>query len=1054
MTRRIGLFVGTFVVLLAAFLGYYHTHRQEARRPRTWPFTPPPTRAGGRPVKVEGRDVEAEPGENLRIVQYDRRHRLRAKVLARYWEKVGEEFRLKEPSLEWYPGRGEVVTIRAQRGIVRAREVAGRWILIEGELIGDVCITLDPAGAMPAGQARKGGIGVIRIFVDDVRFDRDALLIRSDSYVSIFAAEADVLGRGLRISWSEEPRQLREIRIVHGEYMCIRQGQERFTRNLSLSGVGARPAGGSGPRGPAAVPTSRPGPSPPTRSARLAPATLPATASAPAGPPVVPDTYVALFAGEVSVTAGARHLKGAEELELVFEYEPPSRDERLAETSRTRPAGPPKRKDKPAPGAAPAEPLFVTWTGPLVIKPFRSAEPYVPGRLDVTARGPELDLADGQTLAACGAIEFHSPGEQGSLVRGQAAPVRLQMAAGERLTADRVRFDRPQGVVKLDGAGTMHFPPRASGRTTGVEAGELDVRWGRGVEIHAGQRDSQQTPAGGRREYLTSAEFAGKVHVRQGAGQTLQAETVGLDFHRPARPHDPSNRPARLRARGQVHLHDARSGDFIKAGKLDVEMSPLHEDEVYPAAASAEGNVAGRQDRTEIVKAGKLTVTFAAEKDKTGKVQAKPRRLTAAEDVRIVDRRTKDAVTIVAETVATNLADRTAVLTGKPAKVTQKDNHVEGARILLDQINQKATVEGKGRLRFDTRTDMSGHRSESPRPWNITWTKGLKYRGQERRAVVDGNVDLKTAGDTVRCGRLRVLFAAPDKDKKDKSKPPATRKDDPLRFAPKEIATVLANDNVRMASERHDADGYLTRRVTLRSDKGQVAYETALLQLTCVGQGILVVEDYRQPAERPAKSAGPGGVIAGGDVDRPAQSVFAWSKFMELNQRDRIVRLDGEVTLARRSGQQMVLGDKLGIRPWRKKVPAGRKMRLTCERMLAEFAPPTDEKPAAAKDPLSGPRVGPLKLFHARAKADDAKDYVRAFNGPYEVVCRRILYERSRDVAVLFGSLENEPPRRAIVYEKNPARGTFRMLQESSKIVWRPSTNKFEAKGVKVTGGS
>jgi hypothetical protein len=222
-------------------------------------------------------------------------------------------------------------------------------------------------------------------------------------------------------------------------------------------------------------------------------------------------------------------------------------------------------------------------------------------------------------------------------------------------------------------------------------------------------------------------------------------------------------------------------------------------------------------------------------------------------------------------------------------------------------------------------------------------------------------------------------------------------------------------------------------------------YESALEKLTCIGAGTMVVEDYRKPEEKPGPAQSP---LPGADVARPSQSVFTWSRSMDLSQKDRIANLAGKVAMVHRSGNEVVLTKRLKVRPWGE-LPSGRNMKMHCDRMFAEFAPPEPGEGARGGDALTGPRVGPLELFRARAAG---REYVRIFNPPIEVFCRRVLYQRARDIAIVYGHLENEPPRNALIYRKDPTRRRLDVMEESSKIIWRPSTNRVEARGVKVTG--
>ena len=1075
MKRRLVLLTGTFAVLLLGYAGYYLASRERAPAPRQYDL--PPVGEQEKGVPFPGSDTEVSPGIGLRIAEHHpKHHHLVALYTAEAWDKVGDRFLLKAPRMEWYLRGGEVITIQAEKGTVKARDIGGRWNIQEGELMGEVWILLDIATepARPPLSERPGD--AVRIHVDQMHFDRDALLIYSDSYVSVFARQADILGRGLRISWSMGPRELRELKILHGEYMCIRQGQERFVGEVSLPGPAeagpptSAPAPGA-ESSAAPLPAIRGGPA--LLAAELLPAALAATtatqaatgpatstASAPAAAPVVKDTYCAVLTGDVVVTSGNRYLRNADEVKVVFEFQQPGQEGPAATMSAS---GPPETAGgrssggtratgaatRPARAALPAaEPLEVTWSGPLVLKPLRGDEAYVPGRLDVEARGAALELADGRATARCKVFEFYSTDQRGRLVGTQAEPVQLRLAGGETSRAREIRFDRKRGVVNLDGEGEMQLPGGAGGvvaegeAPAGLDKEGLAVRWGKDVEVLLGQRQVRKGEREQRQDFLLQATFNGQVRATQAPSQRLRSETLEVSFHRPAAEADPINHPAELHAVGGVHLLDEQTGDFIESERLDVKMSAPEEGRVYPKVAVARGKVSARQDQTEIA-TEELTATFAAEPDeKTGKLRVQATRLEARGGVKITDRREADAVTAEAQTLTTDLTERSAVLVGEPARVTQKDKEIEGERILFDQLKETATVVGAGRLRFDTRTDLSGNPTDKPRPVTIEWAKGLKYRGQERIAVLEGQVVLATAGDKVQCENMRVLFAPPEET----AQPASSRAEEMVEFRPKSIAMVLAEKKVRLASVRLDAEGFLRRRLTLRSDEGQVVYESGLQKLTCLGPGSMMVEDYREPETQPDTPSQT--LIPGGDVNRPSQSVFSWSKSMDMSQKDRLANLSGKVILSHRSGSELVLTEQLKLRPWGK-LPAGRRLRMDCETMFAEFAAPDPDADEKGRDVLMGPRVGPLEQFQALA---GKQDYVKLLNPPVEVVCRRILYQRAKDVAIIYGHLENEPPRNAMVYRKDVLRGRLEVMEENSKIIWRPSTNRVEGQGIKVIG--
>ena len=249
--------------------------------------------------------------------------------------------------------------------------------------------------------------------------------------------------------------------------------------------------------------------------------------------------------------------------------------------------------------------------------------------------------------------------------------------------------------------------------------------------------------------------------------------------------------------------------------------------------------------------------------------------------------------------LVSDLIRRRVVLTGAPGKAAmlrQADNAVWGERIILDREGDSASVVGPGRLRFVTDADLSGNRTDTPRPVDVAWTKGLDYHvsrrvevvAGKRRAVVEpvalirGDVRLTTGGDELRAGNLRVIF---EKEPDRPASRPATAPSAPTdlgTFRPKKIAHVLAGEQVRLASVTRDAEGYLLRRLTLASPSGQVAYDVAARRLRCLGPGQFVAEDYRPPS--PAAGGEQAGALPGGGITRPWNA--AWRFWTVLRRRN------------------------------------------------------------------------------------------------------------------------------------------------------------------------
>ena len=92
--------------------------------------------------------------------------------------------------------------------------------------------------------------------------------------------------------------------------------------------------------------------------------------------------------------------------------------------------------------------------------------------------------------------------------------------------------------------------------------------------------------------------------------------------------------------------------------------------------------------------------------------------------------------------------------------------------------------------------------------------------------------------------------------------------------------------------------------------------------------------------------------------------------------------------------------------------------------------------------------MGELELFDATGVAND----VNMIDGPRQVLCRRVLYERERDIAVIWGSLPGEPVKDAVLYHEDKKRGTLNSWK-SPKLIWYRKTNRIESRDVRMDGG-
>jgi hypothetical protein len=137
------------------------------------------------------------------------------------------------------------------------------------------------------------------------------------------------------------------------------------------------------------------------------------------------------------------------------------------------------------------------------------------------------------------------------------------------------------------------------------------------------------------------------------------------------------------------------------------------------------------------------------------------------------------------------------------------------------------------------------------------------------------------------------------------------------------------------------------------------------------------------------------------------------------------------------------MADKLKVPYSLADLPDGRKTMLTCGEMMAKFGAPVDKpakaattkpggtkppapttKPAATTKPATtqpadlweaGPKLGPLELFKA------TRD-VNLKDGPQQVLGQRLIYDRARRVAIVWGWLVGQPKANAVIYFETPDR--------------------------------
>ena len=1011
MMRKIVLLAGTFGTLLAAVLLYQFFAEQASRLTRSDPGRLNPMAQSG------PGDRDSGEGEELFVVQRDKDGRLRSIYRARKWTKLqGASYMLKEPVVEVVQADGQRVHVRGDEGLVVAEEVRkGAFNPRQGMLKGNVRIIFDrstEADAAPPEQ-RSDDPNLIKIFVDELYFDNDLLSIDSNSQFALFSPEADIIGKGISISWHDAPRELRRLVIHEGEQMVIKSVPEELDV-ISLPGgkatdqarppetalpvradhhgaaatrVVTRPVAESSPATqaaatspvtqpvassePADLPAGAPGTAPASTSAAASrPESGPAVATRPAdrhgtkAPKVSSvNMYVAEFSDAnrlINVDSGDRKLHGAEKLTLTFDWtrgpgrqaeSRPATAPATASAPSTRPATGPTTTTS-APAKRRSAPMIVTWTGPLVISPAHTDDP-VRNHFIVVAEGSKVVLSDSRTAATCRRFVFDNPEEQGTLEGTKEEPVRLVLTGGEEVVCEHIDFDRRAGEAVLLGPGTM--------TSRSERLGTLETSTG-----PATRPESAPEPA---------------------VAYISWTESVGVAFgeERITRPDGSVQATQYIRDavfRGDVEANQPRTGDFMRCEMLETLFDHGRGRAEYLSRAIAIGSVTARQEARDI-QADRLTVDFdeVQEKVEAGKTRwrTRPTKLVAEGKVKVGEQRKdgREPLLAWADRIDSNLLRRSAVLEGRPAEVSQGVNRMKGPKIYLDETSESAVVDGQGTLDFKTDKNFSGGRLPEPRLVTIDWTNRMKYLGKWDTAVFDGNVMLRSGLDEMQCRTMNLMFDPPVTTQPatatSRSQPAVMPVSGPTTLATAKTRPAAAGKerdrrlglDVENFSGRRIAILYLDKAVRVDSSRldekdqmiqrmqlkgDQLTYDAKTDQVTVNGHGTFLSEDYRPP--RSDKEAEGGAET----LDRPSQTAFEWNKLMNLAQKDRRVVMEGQVKMIHHSGRYLLPTEGLKLPPW-PELKEGRLSKVACDRMIAKFAPPAQKAPTTATSTASKPVV-------------------------------------------------------------------------------------------------
>lgn len=743
-------------------------------------------------------------------------------------------------------------------------------------------------------------------FIDDsgrlVRADQVPIVVKGEEY--------DFFGRGLEVRWNDREQRLASLQIAHGDRMVIKNAQRYLPQPQATAGPASSAMLVSADRQAAgdALPTERrrqpvPRPAPPRR-------------------PETPPLYRATFHDQVAITQGRDVSVTAARMQVDFLAE--SSDESAAPATAPAPSGPgaaparsapatrlaPRDRDR-VPATQPAEPVVVTWTGPLTVLPLESvATTAVPAGHAVLRLLSGEQPVTAQRLGSemrCTSLTFWTQTEAMLLEGGPRRPVLMRDVQGATISGARMEFDRSRGT--LSGPGQAILPVEGQNKP-GEQRDVLSAQWDERCTLLFAQQS-------GGRLAMDRAQIEGNVLVEH-PQLSLRSRTLDLRFE----PHGPdvatpAARPAvadaalrRLSAAGDVRcvVKDVAAARSIDCQRLTLETARDAGGRLYARQVSADGEVYTRDDLEDLSCSSLLLTLHAPTSRPTTRPESDAR--FAAGDVQSVVAhgevlvRGRDAAGAWADVMRVEVpsGEPRVTLLGQPAMLWKDDSLLNGPVVEIDgaKASQRLAVEGPGTLKTTRRAAPDA----PPEPVDVRWRTRLVASGATNRIECLGAVMAvqRMADGTVNTARgEKAVLNLADKPATPSSRPsnkaPPAGIEQFAQVASKQLRDITLENDATVTSVLADDQGQLVRRMHLEA--ASIHVDQAGRKLSIPGEGRMFFIDRRKEA-------------AAKDRTRPAdptslrgQTAIAWKKHLVYEEASSELVVEGGVHIGHQgSGEQ------------------------------------------------------------------------------------------------------------------------------------------------------
>ncbi len=1052
------------------------------------------------------------PGEKIHITLYPKEgSRAQLELAVTDWRPIAgtaDEFVLTDPDVRMLTQDDHAVRITAKRGTLEARRKSGGGLEpLRGTLSGDVLIQYDrltdkQRAALPEELRNEiDPADLVEMAVDKIEFDLEYSKLFVPGRLLLTAHEVRVDASNLEIRLDEAGSRVESVRMSEG-------GRIEFS---DPSAAGSSPSEGGqltliewlrsslqakldhtrpvAPDAEAAEPMI-------SLTDRNVPVFHPGTEEK-VGVSKPPVRYVALIEGDVRATrlAGGeiRASLEADRLEIVRETGNEGRASGDAST-----AG--KSATDDASRQTPQNRIVLEWSDRLFIEPCsvddaRCAEAE-PSRITATGSPAKITLADGHAL--CSRLVYQPDDSTVQLYGKPDEPVVVRLSDQGTITGASVFTKRTADRldIKVTGPGSLE---QELARSTPAGASVSDsaavpttIRFSDELEVFTRYvtrttLDATSGITSRKEQVLERAVFSGKVRMRQ-EDTGVDADRLELTFASSRFGASDRGRVKTVSAQGHVVM--TQGSDQLTCREIDIWFTTDPEGRSVLQSATARGNVEARQSDRVIRARNKLIVDFTTiersappfdpvgayiaavdagldvdtidwavhrRKHEAGKRrETRVKRLQAFGEVAIDD--PAQPLTLRASELTCSVADgkdiQKAFVVGseeRPASIELETLSVTGREISVDVPRQRASVPGAGTLTFLSNKSLDGRKVADPVPVDVTWTDSMNYRGDENRAVFEGNVHASSRKTTTfDCDRLDVEFEDVPKERDAHSTGRAwssfqsmldglrsTTGDDTVRLAArrvsKELTNILATGRaVAMTSDFDPVSGRLVSRSRIAGTKLWVNLRTNVSKMQIESPGTLLLEDYRPAAQDSGTEDRPTVGLFGVSRDSgPSNTLIEWNDLMWYDFSTNQTRFEGAVSLRHFSGSEL-MQIRRGLPFESAETTPGRATFLTSNALTVSFV--GDDASADA----GGRRIGGLSADRLQQFEATGSVILQDETEGLSVTADRIVYWNDRDVLAIYGM----PERKAHIVIRKP--GELPSQAEVERLFYNLRTGEME----------